>query len=210
MSDIDIDWGDYDLYSPGASAPPWELARAQARQVFNKLMAEKPARIAMLTTLLAVNGVRLDDTDAGVQRLNDWFLAGVEPDEAVPGRMAPAWYSVSSDVALFLGDLILGRCPGLRWQFFTWGKRHYSYQQAVIMGFTRAELPRMELNLSRLVIGYGSRIVAWRGSMPRLGTVTIRGVTLDLDEIESDSKPEDYQVDSDEFIQLIRWVEAHA
>jgi hypothetical protein len=43
--------------------------------------------------------------------------------------------SLTNDVALFLGDEMIARNPGLRWEFFTWGKRDLSYQRHVIMGF---------------------------------------------------------------------------
>jgi hypothetical protein len=98
-------------------------------------MAKIPARIAMLRTLRAVNGVELCDSDEGLQELNDWYVTGVEPDPDRPGWLAQQWYSVSSDVALYLGDVLIGRCPGLHWEFHTSGKKSLSYQQAVITGF---------------------------------------------------------------------------
>jgi hypothetical protein len=39
----------------------------------------------------------------------------------------PEWYSVVHDVALFLGDLMIARCPELRWEFFTGGKKNVAY-----------------------------------------------------------------------------------
>jgi len=78
------------------------------------LMEAKPARIEMLRRLLRANRVELSSTDEGIQDLNDWFRANVEPDTEAPGRVLPDWYSVVNDAALFLGEAMIERCPGLR------------------------------------------------------------------------------------------------
>jgi hypothetical protein len=74
-------------------------------------MEAKPRRIEMLGRLLKANGAELAGTDAGIQDLNDWFLANVEADPRKPGRLLPVWYSAVNDVALFLGDVMTQRCP---------------------------------------------------------------------------------------------------
>ena len=111
-------------------------------------MAEKPARIEMLRQLLKTNG-ELSNTDDGILRLNEWFLANVEPDPDQPGRVLPEWYSVVNDVALSLGEVIIERCPGLRWEFFTGGKKDASYQRHVIMGFSHVPNPKFNVDIDR-------------------------------------------------------------
>lgn len=64
-----------------------------------------------------------------------------------------------NDVALFLGDLMITRCPQLRWEFFTWGKKDVSYQRHVIMGFS-SKNPKVNLDIDAAVAVYGHRIIA--------------------------------------------------
>jgi hypothetical protein len=89
-----------------------ELPRADARREFDALMQAAPERIEMLRQLLRSNGAELAGTDAGIQDLNDWFIANVEADPDRPGRLLPEWYSVVRDVALFLGTRLSGVAPG--------------------------------------------------------------------------------------------------
>ena len=127
----------------------------------------------------------LGDDDGSVQALNDWYVAEIEPEpDMPPGWLRPEWYSVSQDVALFLSDLIIARNPNLRWEFYTWGKRCIDYQQHVIMGFT-SEAPRFKtnMNLERMIVGYGHHIIATRGSVRAEGKFLIRGHEIDVDEI---------------------------
>jgi hypothetical protein len=178
---VNVNWDSYEIYQPGAIGPAHELSRADARREFDTLMKAVPGRIEMLRRLLAANGVALANTDTGIQDLNDWFLSNVEPDPAKPGRLLPEWYSVVRDVALFLGDTLIGRCPGLAWQFFTGGKSDAAYQRPVIMGFTQVPNPKFNLDLEGAVAAYGHRIIASRGSVAQLGHVTVRGVEINLD-----------------------------
>ena len=110
--------------------------------------------------LLARNGVNLADTDGGLQDVNDWFRREVQPDPAMPGRMAPDWYAVTNDLALFLGEVMVTRSPNLSWQFFTAGKKDVSYQRAVISGFAGVPNPKYNIDPGRLLATYGHRIVA--------------------------------------------------
>src|SRR5215472_3142029 len=114
-------WDDYEIYNPGVFDPLNTLLPREARRAYNMLMEAKPGRIEMLRKLLRANGVELTSTDAAIQDLNDWFRANVEADPDKPGRLLPGWYSVVNDVALFLGEVMIERSPGLRWEFYTWG-----------------------------------------------------------------------------------------
>lgn len=119
----DVTWGDYEVYDPGAFGPSNMLSRAEARRALNLLMEAKPRRIGMLRHLLSVNHVELSSADSAIQDLNDWFRLNVEADRNKPGRLTPDWYSVVNDIALFLGDVMIERCPGLRWEFYIWGTK---------------------------------------------------------------------------------------
>lgn len=154
-----IEWGDYEMYDPGVAGEPANLARADARRAFAKLMEERPLRVQGLSELLQRNGRTLESSDEGVQALDDWFRANVEEDPEMSGRLSPEWYSVVTDIGLFLGDVMIERHPQLRWDLFTAGKKNASYQRPVVMGFTRGGDPNMEIDVAWQVAGHGHRKV---------------------------------------------------
>jgi hypothetical protein len=123
-------------------------------------MSEKAQRITELRKLLHLNGIELSGTDEGIQVLNDWFREHVEPSEDQPNRLRNLWYAVVNDLSLFLGDVIIERAPGLRWEFFTGGKKDASYQRHVIMGFSRVSDPKYYIDIDWALAVYGHRIVA--------------------------------------------------
>lgn len=155
-----IDWNEYEVYDPGVFGPLHELPRREARAAYQRLMDAGPERIEMLRRLTATNGVDLGTDDESIQRLNDWFRANVGEDAQQPGRLQPEWYSVVNDIALFFGAVLMERHPQLHWEFFTWGKRHVSYQRHTIMGFTRPSFPKEDLDIDMLLAQYAHRIIA--------------------------------------------------
>jgi hypothetical protein len=203
-----MNWDDYEIYHPGVVGPLHTLPRAEARRAYDRVMAEKPARIEMLRRLLKANGIELSSTDDGIQELNDWFIANLEADPVNPGRLLPEWYSVVNDVALFLGDVILGRCPGLRWEFYTGGKRNVAYQRHVIMGFSRVRNPKLNVDIDRNVATYAHRIVASRGSVPTYGKQTVRDVKIDVDAVAASDR--NREVEDDAFWRWVKTAESKA
>lgn len=157
---VSIDWDAYEIYDPGVLGLLGTLPRSEARAAFDRLMAAKSARIRLLEGLLEANGVKLDTDDAAIQRLNEWFVTHVERDPVAPGRLLPDWYSVVNDIALFLGEVMIARCPNLHWEFFTWGKKSVEYQRHVIMGFG-SEDPKFQTNvdIDMAIAFLGHRVV---------------------------------------------------
>jgi hypothetical protein len=153
-----MDWDDYEVFDPLVDRPLKELPRAEAKKAYDWLMQSKPARIEALRRLLAANGVELEDSDDGLQRLNDWFRTNVEsdPDQPLrPDRLMPEWYSVANDTALYLGDVFIKRYPHLRWKFCTGGMRNVMYQRHVIAG---VKVPKDDaFDIDMLVAAYGSQ-----------------------------------------------------
>jgi hypothetical protein len=127
-------------------------------------MEQKPERKRQLQLLTAQNGLELGTDNESVQRLDDWFRASVEEDPDHPRSPLPDWFSVSIDIALFVGDIAIERNPGLYWEFFTWGKTNVAYQNAVVMGFG---VPGVKYNIDPegRVASYAYRIV--RGNANR-------------------------------------------
>lgn len=153
-------WDEYEIYHPGAAGLLSDLPRREARGAFDRLMAARGDRERQLVRLVGAYRVSFDRTDAGIQRLNDWFRTQVQADPSAPGRLMPEWYSVVNDVALLLGDTMIERAPHLRWDFCTAGRRNISFQRHTIAGFTRVPNPRYCVDIDRVVAVYGHRIVA--------------------------------------------------
>jgi hypothetical protein len=149
----------YAVFDPGTTGPLQDLPRREAQQAYDRLMAGRPERRDQLRALLATDGVELDSSDAGIQVLNDWFLAHVEAGPSGVG-LRPVWYSIVNDVALVLGDTILGRNPSLHWAFFTAGKSDLAYQRHVIMGFRSVANPKYNLDIDMMLAFYAERHVA--------------------------------------------------
>jgi hypothetical protein len=194
---MSIDWDGYKAYDPGVFGQLNALPRAEARQAYTRLMQARPARIDMLRRLVKANGIELGSSDAAIQDLNDWFYANIEPDPNQPGRLLPEWYSVVNDVALFLGDVMIERHPKLHWEFFTWGAKNVAYQRHVIMGFG-TEDPKFKTNIDihRMVVTYGHRIVASRGSVSSYGRVTVRGAEIDIDAAAAQHRGREIETDA--------------
>jgi hypothetical protein len=154
-----IDWDDYEPYVPLHWGPLHELSRSDARDSFHHLMDQKPQRLAQLRQLLKANGVEVAADDEGIRALEGWFRQSVEPNPEEPTRLRNLWYAVVNDIALFLGDALIDRCPRLRWEMFTSGKRNISFQRPVIAGFSRIPNPRYCLDLGLAVATYGHQLV---------------------------------------------------
>lgn len=159
---MNVTWGDYQPFDPGVSRPLHEVSRREARIAIQRLMTDKAERKAQLERLLERNGLVLSSDDAGLQELNDWFRSEVEGDPST-GRLRSLWYAVVNDLALFLGDVIVDRSPGLNWCMFDKGARDVAFQRHVIMGFSGVANPKYNVDVDRLVATYGHRVVAGEG-----------------------------------------------
>lgn len=155
-----INWSEYLPFDPGVDRPLHEVTGREARAAFNRVMAARPERRDQLSHLLQVNGQgALDPSDEGIQRLNDWFRREVKGDPST-GRLLPIWYAVVNDVSLFLGDVMIDRCPELKWTLHKWGVRDVSFQRHVISGFTKVANPKYSADIDLLVAIFGHRVVA--------------------------------------------------
>ena len=154
-----VDWGGYEPYQPGVHGPLHELPRAAAKQAFNRLMAERYGRIAAVARLLEQNRVAWGSSDAALAQIEAWFRAGVEADPTSRGRLRPIWYSVVNDLALFLGEVIIERAPGIHWTFFAKEARNVSFQRHVLTGFRNVPNPRYNVDIDLLLAGYAHRLV---------------------------------------------------
>jgi hypothetical protein len=203
-----MDWDEYVLDDRGVRGRLAEQPRSVARQAFDRLMHEKPARVEVLRRLLRANGLELNGSDDGIQELNEWFVRSVEADPDHPGRLAQEWYSVAHDVALFLGDVMIDRCPQLRWDLFTGGKKDAAYHRHIITGFTKVPNKKYNIDIAQQVVTYAHRVIVGRGSIPHYGSVNIRGIDIDVD--AAAARVRRNEVEPDAFWQWIRKAEMKA
>lgn len=179
-----VNWGDYSLVdSPLASSwnpPIGKLPRAEAELLYRQFLESMPVRSLELSNLLKANGVILDSSDSGIQNVNDWFTDNVEPSAAEPGYLPLKWYSVASDVSVFLGNVCIERCPGLHWEFLgTGSKRSMDFQKPVLGGFVKMHVPSYTTEFYRRVATYGHMVVQKNGSVPHWDPITVRGISVD-------------------------------
>jgi hypothetical protein len=153
-----IDWEQYILFDPEVDRPLAELSAREARRHYDRLIEAKAERIAALKGLVARAGIELDGSDESIQRLNDWFRANVEPDPRFPDRPRGRWFSVTQDIALYFGELLIAQFPHLRWELGKGGKRDISFQRPVIVGFTKAH-PSYDVDMDWALGQYAYEIV---------------------------------------------------
>ncbi|MFK0239387.1 hypothetical protein ACIQTX_00895 [Microbacterium sp. NPDC090281] len=161
----------WETYTLNEAMPWWvlqDLPRREARAEFELTMQRKSGRIEILKKALAESGLVFDGRDASIQSVNDWFVEVMMPLPDA-GNNAPdsRSRSICEDTALLLGDLMIERHPELRWDFFIWGKRNVAYHSHVIMGFS-TEDPKWHsnLDLSRIIYGYGVQVLNARRGLP--------------------------------------------
>ena len=154
---MSIDWDDWQPFDGAPGRPLAEVDRATAQRYFDELMSARRERKAQLEALLERNSVQIGTDDVGLQALDDWYQANVSGSLE---RLDDRWYAVGLDIALYLGDAIIDRAPGVEWRLFTQGRRDVSYQRPVLMGFSRVENSRYNIDPESLVGIHGHRIVA--------------------------------------------------
>lgn len=152
-----IDWGGYEVFDFEVKARWDELTPAQARAGFTRIMDQRLERVAMLGDLGELNGHEFGTSDAAVQRVNDFFRLNIERGEDMDGYPTPDWGSVSYDVGLYVGEVLIARFPNLHWKLDT-AKKSASANQPVISGFRGAH-PRYSLGVYGRFVSYGYHIL---------------------------------------------------
>jgi hypothetical protein len=170
---LTVDWAGYALFTPLYSGAPAELSWQEARAAFDHLLDARRERIGELEGLLARNGVPSSYADGApaLQPVNDWLRLNIEPLPDRADELAPRWYSVLVDVALWLGEELIRRNPTLRWKMVDRPRRDASFQRAVLAGFRREPWPSYYVDIERLLSVYAHRLV---------------------DPVDGDSEPFDY------------------
>ena len=143
-----ISLDNYVAYHPGVDKPWRELGRAEAKAAYERLMAAKAERFTQLAALLHSGGLSLPSAeraaDADLDALEGWFRTRVGGNGC--DELPKEWYSVISDLALYLGDVMIGRAETLSWCFYTKRKTDRDYQESVITGFRGVPNPHYHVN----------------------------------------------------------------
>lgn len=172
----------YELFHTGFGGSTRDLSRTEARAAFRRFVETKESRIGALQRLLGNHGLPLANEDVSIQALNDWFVDNIEPDAQRPGLLRPEWYSITYDVGLFLGEVMIARHPNLHWELFTWGKTDVAYHRGVIMGMSTEDAKlRTYIDILDMTEGYAHFVVEVHGSVPTYGVMEVRGAKIDVD-----------------------------
>lgn len=180
-----VSWGEYvAVVSPlvWIERPEtiWALPRARARELFRDFVIARAARRQQFEALLSRNGLRLSTSNAGLRDLTEWFAGMLEPDTQRPGDMKPIWYTVASDIRVVLGDELISRCSGLRWELDV--TKTMDYQQPVIAGNSLIGSRIVPREFYSAVSGYGVGELHRQGHFPAAGVVTVKsGASVDVD-----------------------------
>lgn len=67
-----------------------------------------------------------------------------------PVSLVDAWYSVSIDATMYLGRIIMDRCPEAHWKFVDRPKSDFAYQRTVLSGFPKAS-PRFHMDTDWMI-----------------------------------------------------------
>lgn len=162
-----MNWDNYEIYDPGLDVAREDAPRRVAEAAFARLMNHKEKRIRILLDLVARNGASVDESDAGIARLETWFRQNVEECSAA-GILEPLWYSVINDIALFLGETIIDRNRTLSWCLSVrGGASSIHYQRPVIQGFTGSADPHLCVDPDLDVASYAHALI--EGDCPTSG-----------------------------------------
>ena len=174
---------DYPFIQPPVLKKFEEMTREEAQVHYDWLIAQIPARIAILETAVRAtpgyDSWEADGTPHSLVLLGKWFCQkitfaerGALPQQpavaALPGGVALPkaagqeltieMVSIAMDVALYLSQALFQSIPDLKWKLVSVSKRDVNFQQAVIVG--KGPVPFNPLHIL-LVYTYGIMDRTW-------------------------------------------------
>lgn len=134
-----------------------EMSRKELRDYFEWFHCVRPHRLGELAKAVrhtpGFEGWRPDLTVTSLGPLGDWFSLQVEirlrtPDEMQEGELhniclvgvaqeelTNRTFSLAIDVGMYLSEVFLNNCQGLRWDQLFGNKKFVDYGQPVLVGF---------------------------------------------------------------------------
>jgi len=170
------------------------LSGREARTKYRELMAVRANRIDQLQWL---SGELLDHSDDSLMALNSWLVDNVQPNpfnDEIPNGL---WRSVSRDIGLYVGEVIISRYSWLRWELRTTGRTFVDYRELVIRGFKNVISPGYEI---------GPCGIVFRNSCNALNTSRVSQVEIDGSLIEIDLGP----IKRDTYVGVVNGVDEFA
>jgi hypothetical protein len=168
-------WADCQLISFPVASRWSEMSTPEARTTFDYVMEQRRFRVAQLGELVERNGHKFGTDDADIQEVNDFFRLNVEvsTEPAARGYPKPEWGSVSYDIGLYLGEVLIERHPHLRWKLDL-AKKSVSANQPVFVGFEKVAVKGFKNPDFGRFISYGRQIVS-----PPVELVEVQGRWVD-------------------------------
>ena len=164
-----MDWRGYEPFDAEITGPLRDATREAAQRHFDRLMAARDERRAMLARLVALES----PADVGA------WLAGAlaAADAPLDGPDAWRWTGVIADVAWWLGERMIAAAPHLRWELLVAPKKATGYQRPVLVGFRRVDHDNYYVDVAHLVASWAALAARRRPARPDF-LATIEEVTL--------------------------------
>lgn len=162
----------YSFFMPPTFQPFREMDRRTARSYFKWFVEQIPQRVAILERAVQTSHKPewqvwdADRTPESLNVLGEWFAEHVgtqKPSQklleklkdrspllptTVDWVLSDTTMSLTTDVAIYLGEVFIKNHSGLTWDLFTRGKLNVDYHQPVLTGFTGSHCNPQRLTLS--------------------------------------------------------------
>ena len=147
---LDQRFSQYMVFDPGVDRPLKEVSRSDAEKHFEHHFASIEERLDKLQRLLGPE-TELDFSDHSLEQLDNWFPAFIARYCTENEWPTPEAFSLSNDVAMYLGETLLRRGPHLKWRLELSHKQDISYQRPVVAGFRKV----LQADLSAVLLDVG-------------------------------------------------------
>lgn len=147
------------MFDPGVDRPLHVVSREDAERHFRLFVESIPARLEMLSSLCAHDGLALDFTAASLKGLDDWLPRQIDRvQDGGPPAPTPESLSICNDVGMYLGEYVIKIADGVRWVLSTHRKSDVYYQRPVLQGFKGAKNRFYSVDFDYVLCQYAFRL----------------------------------------------------
>lgn len=134
----------YQYMMPPFFRPYKEMTAREANQYFEYYVSQIPIRIEYLQNFLDKNvdkKIRLDFTENSLVEFWDWYgdllveQQKTDYQENTPLHLSYGVLGISSDFAMYFGELFVQKHPTIRWGYLKKPKNHLFFHRPSLMGF---------------------------------------------------------------------------
>ncbi len=134
----------YQYMIPPFFRPYKEMTAREANQYFEYYVSQIPIRIEYLQNFLDKNvdkKIRLDFTENSLVEFWDWYgdllveQQKTDYQENTPLHLSYGVLGISSDFAMYFGELFVQKHPTIRWGYLKKPKNHLFFHRPALMGF---------------------------------------------------------------------------